>query len=277
MTRYRVSAFRTLGARSAVVVTPPNLPAAAERSPRRGGTGAAARAVTLRDVADTASPERPLWRQPAAESHLWTTVSMVAVGLLHLLLPDRLAALRAPEVVGWTIVVLAVVVDVAKRNLPATAARVARGLSIGLLTIVVVTNFVSLGLLVDDIVTGGGLPAAQLLLGGVVVWLTNVAAFGFVFWETDRGGPGARARGTADETVPDLLFPQMTDPRFEKGFRPGFVDYLFVAFTNALAFSPTDTMPLSRWTKALFAVEALISFGTIALVAARAVNILPGQ
>ncbi|MHA3703427.1 hypothetical protein ACXR2U_14715 [Jatrophihabitans sp. YIM 134969] len=219
--------------------------------------------------------DRPLWRQAARESHLWTSVAMVAIGLLHLLLPDRLAALQAPEIVGWTIVVLAVVLYVAKRNLPPEAEKLARGLSIGLIALVVVTNFVSLGLLVHDIVSGGALTPGDLLLGGVVVWVTNVAAFGFVFWEVDRGGPAARARGTGDDTVPDLLFPQMSDPRFEKGFRPEFVDYLFVAFTNALAFSPTDTMPLSRPTKAWFTVEAAISFGTIALVAARAVNILP--
>lgn len=200
---------------------------------------------------------------------------MVAVGLLHLALPNRLAALRSPEIVGWTVVVLAVVLYLAKRNMRPEAQQVLRRLSQVLLGVVVVTNFVSLGLLVHDIVSRGGLSAVDLLLGGVVVWLTNVAAFGFVFWESDRGGPTARAAGADDRVVPDLLFPQMTDPTLDRDFRPTFVDYLYVSFTNALAFSPTDTMPLSRWTKVLFTVESAISFATIALVAARAVNILP--
>lgn len=209
---------------------------------------------------------------------------MVGIGLLHLALPDQLAALKSPEVVGWAIVALAVVLFLAHRTVPEPGRRQAReqkrarALRIAaqvLLGLVVASNLTSLGLLVDDILDGGTLDAGDLLLGGVIVWSTNVAAFAFVFWETDRGGPLARERGAADRVVPDLLFPQMGDPRYEHAFRPEFVDYLYVAFTNGLAFSPTDTMPMSRWTKGLFALESAVSFGTIALVAARAVNILP--
>lgn len=219
--------------------------------------------------------ELPAWRRPGVESHLWTSVAMVALGLLHLLLPDRLAALRSPEVVGWTIVALAVVLYLARRTVNVRTERTLRTLSQILLGLVVASNFVSLGLLVHDIVADGSLDGGDLLLGGVIVWATNVAAFGFVFWEGDRGGPIDRAQGAADHVVPDLLFPQMGDPRFERDFRPEFVDYLYVAFTNALAFSPTDTMPLSRWTKVMFALESIVSFGTVGLIAARAVNILP--
>ena len=235
-------------------------------------------------MADTAPdrPDRtdrtdvPAWRRAGdLESHLWTSVAMVVVGLAHLFLPRSLAALRAPEVVGWTIVALAVVLYVAKVRFARRAGPALRRASLVLLGVVVVSNLVSLGLLVDDIVASGGLAARDLLLGGVIVWATNVAAFGFLFWELDRGGPLARAAGSHDRVAPDLLFPQMQDDEFRQTFRPQFVDYLYVAFTNALAFSPTDTMPLSRWTKILFAAESAVSFGTIALVAARAVNILP--
>ena len=69
----------------------------------------------------------------------------------------------------------------------------------------------------------------------------------------------------------------MSDPRLDPTWRPTFLDYLYVSFTNATAFSPTDTMPLSRWSKLLFALQAAISLVTVALIAARAVNILPNQ
>ncbi len=98
--------------------------------------------------------------------------------------------------------------------------------------------------------------------------------FALWFWEYDRGGPAARAHGTAD--MPDLLFPQLTDEHMASKWEPIFLDYLYVSFTNSTAFSPTDTLPLSRWAKLLFALQAAISLVTVALIAARAVNILPG-
>jgi uncharacterized membrane protein len=89
----------------------------------------------------------------------------------------------------------------------------------------------------------------------------------------DRGGPGIRAAGR--DLAPDFLYPQMNDDRIEPGgWRPGFVDYLYVSLTNAIAFSPTDTMPLTQRAKALMGLQSLISLVTIALVVSRAVNIL---
>ena len=86
--------------------------------------------------------------------------------------------------------------------------------------------------------------AVQLISSGALIWLTNVIIFGLWYWETDRGGPGVRAAG--GRGAPDFLFPQMSDDRIEpRGWRPMFVDYLYVSLTNATAFSPTDTMPLS--------------------------------
>ncbi|MEO6701577.1 MAG: hypothetical protein ABI140_04675, partial [Jatrophihabitantaceae bacterium] len=85
----------------------------------------------------------------------------------------------------------------------------------------------------------------------------------------------SRAQGEQD--VPDLLFPQMTDPHLARDWEPEFFDYLFVSYTNATAFSPTDTLPLSRWVKLLFMAQSAISLVTVALIAARAVNILPGS
>jgi len=113
----------------------------------------------------------------------------------------------------------------------------------------------------------GGLP---LLFAGVALWLSNAIVFGIWYWLVDRGGPEARENSTRP---PELLFAQMTLGT-EPDWKPRFFDYIFVAFTTSTAFSPTDTLPLSRRMKALMMIQALISLVTIAMVAARAVNIL---
>ena len=97
--------------------------------------------------------------------------------------------------------------------------------------------------------------------------------FALWYWEFDRGGPAARALGT--DPYPDFLFVQMTSPKLAPpDWEPAFADYLYLAFTNAAAFSPTDVMPLSRWAKLAMTVQSAISILTVALIVARAVNIL---
>jgi uncharacterized membrane protein len=113
----------------------------------------------------------------------------------------------------------------------------------------------------------------DLIIAAGQIWLTNVAVFALWYWEVDRGGPHVRTK--SEPLIPDFLFPQMTVPKLPLGdWRPGFMDYLYVAFTNASAFSPTDAMPLSVRVKSLMLVEAMASFLTVGLIAARAVNIL---
>jgi len=115
--------------------------------------------------------------------------------------------------------------------------------------------------------------AAQLLAAGGDVYLINVLTFAVWFWELDRGGPVQRALGAREH--PDLLFPQMTAPDMApKDWEPRFGDYLYVALTNSTAFSPTDTLPLTRWAKGLFAIQSVVSLVTAALVIAKAVNAL---
>ena len=115
----------------------------------------------------------------------------------------------------------------------------------------------------------------MLLGSGAAIFVTNIIVFGIWYWELDRGGPFARRAGT--RPYPDFLFPQM-DPDTAKlarpGWRPTFVDYLYVSITNVMAFSPTDTMPLSRWAKAMMTVQAMVALCTAGLVIARAVNVL---
>jgi len=113
-----------------------------------------------------------------------------------------------------------------------------------------------------------------LILSGVVIWLTNTMIFGLWYWEFDRGGPGLRAEG--NDAAPSFLFPQMTDDAIHPAnWRPQLLDYLYVSLTNATAFSPTDTMPLSRSAKSLMGIQSLVSLVTLGLIIARAVNLLP--
>ena len=113
----------------------------------------------------------------------------------------------------------------------------------------------------------------QLLLEAATVWTTNVVAFGLGYWELDRGGP--RRRVLPNPAAPDYRFPQMENGEPDAAdWHPRLLDYVYVSFTNATAFSPTDAMPLSRQAKSLMLVEAALSAMTILLVAARAVNVL---
>jgi uncharacterized membrane protein len=119
----------------------------------------------------------------------------------------------------------------------------------------------------------------DLLRSAAALWLANILVFASWYWRLDAGGPRARElRGVHTDGA--FLFPQMAldqQTRREMGeqcWSPGFVDYLFLAFNTSTAFSPTDSPVLSRWAKLLMMVQALISFATVALLAARAVNIL---
>jgi uncharacterized membrane protein len=113
----------------------------------------------------------------------------------------------------------------------------------------------------------------ELIVSGMLIWLTNFLIFALWYWEIDRGGPGRRAAG--HDGPPDFLFPQMSDDRIEPRYwRPQFLDYLYVSLTNATAFSPTDTMPLTPTAKMVMGVQSIVSLVTLGLVISRAVNIL---
>lgn len=136
----------------------------------------------------------------------------------------------------------------------------------------------SLGLLIAALPTHSESPLA-LLRSASVLWVTNILVFASWYWRLDGGGPGARdLQGTHKDGA--FLFPQMTltqEMRVQMGedqWSPGFVDYLFIAFNTSTAFSPTDSPVLSRWAKTLMMIQSLLSFATVVLLAARAVNIL---
>ncbi len=143
-----------------------------------------------------------------------------------------------------------------------------------LLAAITVDNTLSAIVLDVRIISGEVSNKAEILLGsGAAIFVTNIIAFGIWYWELDRGGPFARHEG--ERPYPDFMFPQMTTPNVAKpDWRPTFLDYLYVSVTNVMAFSPTDTMPMTRWAKTMMTVQALVALSTAALVISRAVNVL---
>jgi hypothetical protein len=216
----------------------------------------------------------PAWRRHTEGEQRWPSgVAILCMIALQLALPDRLTI--GPR---WLMpVVEVVIIGVLIAANPGKMARDSSGLrmaGLGLIAVASISNAWSAAVLVMDIArnqhTGN---AAQLLATGGAVYLINVLTFAVWFWELDRGGPLQRALGTHEH--PDFLFPQMTAPRMAaKDWEPEFLDYLYVALTNATAFSPTDTLPLSRWAKVVMGLQSAISLVTAALVIAKAVNAL---
>ena len=177
---------------------------------------------------------------------------------------------------GWWIWLVALPFELALLALLAARRRRGRVEEIGrrrsgtlaFLALVTSANAFLLVAVLASLVRGHEESGAQLLLKGLTVWTTNVVASGLWFWALDRGGPVRRLE--PDPPPPDFQFPQTGDG----GWRPRLFDYLYVAFTNSLAFSPTDAMPLTRRAKAAMLVESAISAVTLLFIGARAVNIL---
>jgi len=149
-----------------------------------------------------------------------------------------------------------------------------RRLSLIVIGIVSVANSISLVLLCVGLLRHNTDNGRELLGSGLVLWATNVLLFGVWYWLLDRGGPVARAEAHCPNH-PDFLFVQMAQPDYAPPtWRPKLVDYLYTSFTNATAFSPTDTMPLTPTAKWMMAAQSLTALVTVGLVVARAVNIL---
>lgn len=216
----------------------------------------------------------PAWRQVTeVESRLAVSLALiVAIGLMAVL-PARIAnhpRWLLPALAGILFVIVLVVNPV---RTDARARRL-RPFAFTLLAVLSLGNAASAVRLIVDLVRGQGLrDPAVLLLTGAAVWTTNMILFAVWYWEFDRGGPAERAMGT--DPYPDFLFPQMTSPEFAPAdWEPHFVDYLYLSFTNATAFSPTDVMPLAHWTKLTMLLQSAVSLVIVVLVVARSVNIL---
>jgi uncharacterized membrane protein len=230
---------------------------------RNGGRRHAGARVDLRHVRERIEHGDPLWPGQAA----------VAVAIaLNLGLSKEILVGPRWLLPGVEALLLAVLVVVAPGRATAHSAG-RRRLALSVIGFVSLTNVVSLALLVHFLVGGGKVGGHQLILSGALVWLTNVLLFAVWYWELDRGGPVARF--LEPERLPDFQFPQMENPQLAPpGWRPGFVDYLYTSLTNAMAFSPTDTMPLTPIAKSLMGIQSVAALATVGLVVARAVNIL---
>ena len=199
--------------------------------------------------------------------------ALAACALLVLLgLVSMMASWELAGVSGWIWFVLAVPEMLLVGALALDAPRTA---DVTMILVIVLANLGGLGLLIASLVTehSSELAGGQLLMSGVVLWLTNVIVFGLLYWSLDAGGPRARAR--RGRRRPDFWFPQDDNDRLtHTGWHPRLEDYTYVALTNGIAFSPTDAMPLTRRAKTLMGLDALSSVGAVLLVAARAVNVL---
>jgi uncharacterized membrane protein len=217
----------------------------------------------------------PAWKRPTEGEARWQATAAVAVVIaLQFPLPGRLILVRPVWLLPALEGVLLLILVVANPHRINRSSRAIRMVSLALVAVLSLANAWSVGRLVTGLVQGTqGNNAGQLLVTGGVIWLTNVIIFALWYWEFDRGGPVARANAT--RTYPDFQFVQMVSPDLAPpGWEPMFGDYLYLSFTNAAAFSPTDVMPLTRWAKMGMAVQSAISIVTVALVVARAVNIL---
>ena len=224
------------------------------------------------------------------ESPLLPAAALVAAAGLYADLPSRFIAgssAGAFGVVRWVVPALTVLVLVAL-GVIRPHARLARALdwrpevlhptrrrlALGTIGIVSAANSASIILLIHLLLNGGQTHnASPLLRAALHMWVVNVLLFGLWYWQLDGGGP--LNRPTCVPHQRDFLFPQHTETALaDSGWQPEFLDYLYVSFTNAAAFSPTDTMPLSRWAKMLMLVQSAISLALAVMVVARAVNLL---
>jgi hypothetical protein len=219
------------------------------------------------------------------ESPVWPTLAVLSAAGLYFTLPTRFIVGHGTTVftvARWSVPVLTVallaplVLSVPRARILATATgRVPidrRLASLAVIALITAANWAAIVLLVHFLVSGAHTQGRELLRAGIHMWCMNVLVFALWFWQFDGGGP--LVRRAEQHPQADFLFPQQTLPVDEGVWQPVFVDYLYLAYTNATAFSPTDTLPLSRWAKVLMIVESAASLLLAIMVVARAVNIL---
>jgi len=208
------------------------------------------------DLPSPTDPEQGEFRAAEVESRYEAAPAVVLLVVIHLAtaIASRAGGWTLQHLPWWSWLVLAVpeaVLLVAltwsrpSRQLEVMGVR--REVSIALLSIISLGNGVMLIALIASVLGGHEQNGRDLLWKGLVVWTTNVVTFGLLYWEFDRGGPVRRRE--ADARLPDFQFPQMENPQFTplgESWQPGFLDYLYTSLTNATAFSPTDTMPITE-------------------------------
>ena len=248
----------------------PSAPAPADHTAAHPGIGG----ELHRSFEWTQSHLAPAWSRVTDGEARWpATATVIAAILLQLALPKRLTLGQTWIVPASEGALLLALIVINPGRISRRSSRT-RAVSLILIAAMTVANTWSAARLVRGLVNGTeGSDPTKLLTTGAAIWLTNVVVFCLWYWEFDRGGPGARAEAT--HSYPDFVFPQMQAPDLSpENWEPTFVDYLYLSFTNATAFSPTDTLPFTRWAKLTMMAQSAVSLITVGLVIARAVNIL---
>jgi len=226
------------------------------------------------DDAPQSGRDDAAWGIASPDEHRWPALlAVLATIALQLILPDKLirglgnrAFIPALEA---ALMVVLLVVNPGRISREESRLRV---IGVTLIALITVANVVSLIELIHALLYGTRAGGRSLVYASVPIWLTNVLVFGLWYWELDRGGPASRQ--LPRHRRPDFLFPQMATPACDPHWTPDFLDYLYTSFTNATAFSPTDTLPLTPWSKLLMMLQSFASLVTVAVVISRAVNIL---
>jgi hypothetical protein len=237
---------------------------------------------------DFHTPPSPLLsRAELGESPLWPVLAVVTAAGLYATLPTRFISGHSTTgvfgAVRWlvpalTLLLLVALVFASPRRLDSLVLerggrRLSRRIAaLAVIALISAANGASIILLVHSLIAGEQAQARQLLRVAIHLWCINVLVFALWFWQLDGGGP--LARRLSGPRADDFLFPQQTLEASAGTWQPNFIDYLFVSYTNATAFSPTDTMPLSQWAKLLMILQSAASLLLAIMVAARAVNIL---
>ncbi len=211
------------------------------------------------------------------ESYLWPLVAIVAVILPQVLIPGHNRV--GPPLLVPAIETIVFLIMLAIAAVPGPVPRRARPAILTLFGVLIAANAIAAARLVvlvldNGTIDGAPLTANRLLIAGTLVLGTNVITFGLVYWQLDGGGPAGRIADPAP--YPDFQFPQTATPSVAApGWQPRFIDHLYLAYTSVVAFSPTDTMPLTRRAKALMTLQSMISVAVLVVVVSRVINILP--
>jgi hypothetical protein len=214
-------------------------------------------------------------REP--EGYGWPLVAIVVAILPQVLVPadHRLGPPLAVPIIETAVFLAMVAITALPGPVPARA----RPAVLASFAILIGANAVAAVRLVALVLGSGkidGVPlsASRLLTAAAMVLTTNLITFGLVYWQLDSGGPAGRAR--VPGPLPDFQFPQSAMPQIgPTGWHARFPDYLYLAYTNVVAFSPTDAMPLTARAKGLMALQSLISLAVLVVVLARVINMLP--
>ncbi|MEU7602824.1 hypothetical protein AB0B78_22595 [Streptomyces sp. NPDC040724] len=233
--------------------------------------------MTAQNPSDTdrMSPQEPGPRSAVHTESRWPmAAAVIASAVLTLLLPDdlRLGPRWALPLAEALLLVALISGDPGRISRRST---VLRSVAIALVVVLAGSAIWSTVQLIDDLIHGGHetSSANALLLAGGSVWSSTVLAFSLLYFELDSGGPAARAHHMPP--TPALAFPQQLSPELNAPhWRPHYIDYLYLGFTNSTALSPTDVMPLAPWAKSVMTVQSVLSLMILGLVVARAVNVL---